>query len=85
MQPAAKYSGSFAVIVLLWKSYKLPQIMALFSLKGSDSRDKNFQQIFSWYFVLNKTRAYSLTGVNPYASHQYLTFTVLCTVQLINK
>lgn len=85
MHPTAKYYGSFAVIGFYERAIHCLQIMALFSLKGTDSRDKISNGIFNWYFVLNKTRAYSLTGVNPYAGHQYLTFTVLCTVQLINK
>lgn len=85
MEPAANNYGNLAVIVLLWKSYKLPKIMALFSLKGIDSRDKISNRIFSWYFALKETRSYSLTGVNPSMGHQYVTFSVLSTVQLINK
>lgn len=61
------------------------QIIALPSLKGVDSRDKISNTTFSWYFVLKETIAYSLTGVNLCAGHQYVTFTVPFAVQLIDK
>lgn len=60
------------------------QIMALFYLKRADSREKIFRT-FTSYFVQKETRAYSLTGLNLHTGHQYVTFPVPFTVQLINK